>query len=136
MELSFIIIEDRELDCFIVQKLIERVTNNARIDAFPSAVEVIEGIKNDPAQRKDHLTIIFLDIMLPVMSGFEFIETFETLDEEVRANYFIVAFTSSMNKSDFDRLNGYQSVHHVFRKPVTQADISSVIDEAQAFCVS
>ena len=134
MELSFIIIEDRELDCFIVQKLIERVTTDAKIDVFPSAVEVMEGIRNDPDKRKDHLTIIFLDLMLPVMNGFEFIETFETLAEEIRANYFIVTFTSSMNKSDFDRLNGYQSVHRVLRKPVIQNDISSIINEAMELC--
>ena len=117
MKLSFIIIDDRELDCFIAEKLIQKTGLSTANKIFYNGISALDFIKTtSPA---DHMTIILLDIMMPIMNGFQFIEEFETLPQEIRKFYTIIPITTSLNKNDIQRISNFESVTGVLRKPYT-----------------
>lgn len=117
MRLSFIIIDDRELDCYIAEKIIHKTGLSAETKIFYNAFSGLDFIKNTPVT--DHIIVVLLDIMMPVMNGFQFMEAFEKLPEETRNNYRIVAITTSLNKNDISDISNYQSVIGVLKKPYT-----------------
>ena len=101
MKLSFIIIDDRELDCYIAEKLIRKIETDININIFYNAFSALDFIKN--TKVTDAITVVLLDIMMPVMNGFQFIEGFENLSEEIKNYYKIIPITSSLNKTDVSR---------------------------------
>jgi CheY-like chemotaxis protein len=87
-EFSFIIIDDSELDCFVIQKVIQRAFKNTGIISFKNAGHALDAIKEHGVKSKP--TIILLDIQMPLMNGFEFIEEFEKLNPGLRDCYTII----------------------------------------------
>ena len=116
MKLNFIIVDDRELDCFIAEKLILNTGKCNSFKAYDNAIEALQDIKATEPE-KGSLTVLLLDIMMPVMNGFQFIEEFENLPKETKNNYRIISITTSLNKNDISRISTYESVFGVLKKP-------------------
>jgi DNA-binding NarL/FixJ family response regulator len=128
MNLSFIIIDNSELDCFIARKLIEQTMANATVKIFREATEALEYMA--PASANNNLNIVFLDLRMPGMNGFQFIESFGKQLQEIQDNYFIAVLTSSMNKNELTRLMKYSIIHRVLEKPLTVEKLHEVINLA------
>ena len=113
---DFIIIDDSKLDCFIAEKMIQNTGMADQIRSFNAAREALEYIKNNsPSAGK---SVIIIDIQMPLMNGFEFIEEFEKLPDNIQNGYIIFVLSSSANKKDFNRISNYKSVKHLLNKPI------------------
>ncbi len=126
MELAFIIIDDRELDCYIAEKIVEKTGRCHTCRSFYDAKSALEYINNHDTKRP---TVILLDIMMPVMNGFAFIEEFETMPEDLRKQYHIVPITTSLNQNEINLMNSYTSVVEVLRKPYSFNELSTVLNK-------
>jgi len=73
--------------------------------------------------------MIFVDIYMPLMDGFKFIEEFEKLDEAIQDKYYMVALTSSRDISDVSRINSYRSFKTVIAKPMKADELLSLINK-------
>jgi CheY-like chemotaxis protein len=129
---NFIIIDDSELDCFIAAKLIRHSGMSKNILSFLAATEALAHIKGIKHSQIDEPTIIILDLLMPLMSGVEFVEEFEKLPMSIRNKYLIVAFTSSMNKKDMSRIKSFKSVKYTFDKPINAQVLLPLIDECNS----
>lgn len=126
---NFIVIDDSELDCFIAEKMIRHTGKSADIRSFSLGTEALSYIKNQGECLPDLDTIIILDVLMPVMSGFKFVEAFESLPLDVRQKYSILAVTSSMNKNDIEKICSYKSVKNILEKPITSEAVTAIIDK-------
>ncbi len=117
MKFSFIIIDDRELDCYIAEKIIHRTGLSIDNKTFYDALSGLNFITNSGVTS--HVTIVLLDIMMPVMNGFQFIEEFEKLPQKIKNNYRILPITTSLNKAEISEISNYESVVGVLKKPFT-----------------
>lgn len=118
-KVNFIIVDDSELDCFIAEKLIKHSGIGNSTKSFLQASEALNYIQNSSDLGEDTINMILLDILMPMMSGIEFVEAFEALPAEIQEKYIIVAFTSSMNKKEMNRMKSFNSVKHLFNKPLS-----------------
>ena len=76
-KLHFIVIDDSKLDCFIAQKIIQNTNRSESIYTFQQVSDALDHIKNLP--QPQGRTVIFVDIQMPVMNGFDFVEAFEQM---------------------------------------------------------
>jgi CheY-like chemotaxis protein len=129
-EFSFIIIDDSELDCFVTQKFLERSTKGLAIKTFQNAQHALEIIRENSAGDSLVPTIIFLDLQMPFMSGFDFVEEFEKFPPEVRKNYriaILTVLTSANNPADIYKILTYQTVNSIIEKPLTKQKLLSLL---------
>lgn len=124
----FIIIDDSQLDCFIAEKIIQNTGTFSSIRSFMEAPEIYEIIKNSAVPTDGVKTVIILDIQMPVMNGFQFVEAFELLSEEIRSNYVIFMFSSSINETDKNRLENYPSVRRFYGKPISKDTVAQMVE--------
>jgi CheY-like chemotaxis protein len=124
---DFIIIDDCELDCFIAEKLVKHAGVSKNVKKFIQATEALDYIKSN--SNAPGVTVVLLDILMPVMSGVEFMEEFEKLPRAVKDKYCVMAFTSSMNKRDMIRMQGFKDLKHIFDKPVSEQALLPIISE-------
>src|SRR5690349_6329557 len=97
MGLSFILIENLEIDLYIAHKLIKMTTGeDAQVDAFVSAEDALDHIASARVKKTDR-TLILLDLMMPRLNGADFISLFEAFPPKITNHYQIVIVTSSMN---------------------------------------
>lgn len=124
----FIIIDDSELDCFIASKMIKHSGKSLSIKSFFNAKDALDFIKDPLAPIDDNITVLLLDLLMPIMNGLEFVEEFEKLPLETQAKYQIVAFTSSMNKKDMAKMKSYKTVRYLLDKPLTAEVLQTILD--------
>lgn len=124
----FIIVDDSPFDCLIAEKVIQNTQRHLTITSFQDGGKALAYISDrgnpDPGEK----TIIFLDIQMPVMNGFTFVETFEQLPDEITAGYVVFFTTSSINQNDIARANSYRSVYTFLNKPLTTVSLQQIID--------
>lgn len=123
---SILIIDDSIADHFLYKEVIH--THDADIEVFQAydgheGIEMLEeqGIKPD---------LILLDINMPGMNGFEFLETFETKDNLPQS--VIIMLTSSGLQEDREKASGYDSVKDYILKPLRLADMDELLKVANA----
>ncbi len=125
-KLNFIVIDDSKLDCFIAEKIIKNTGINESIKSFLQATEALDYIKSIPVD--DHTrSIILVDIQMPVMNGFEFVEAFEKLPPDITKNYTIFIISSSINENDLSRVHNYATVKQFLNKPLTSNNLSVLL---------
>jgi len=125
---DFIVVDDSRLDCFISQKIISTTCQNATVQSFINAADALDEILNRQNGSAKDLTIIILDIQMPVMNGFDFADAFENLSEIIKSGYVIFMVTSSTNESDLIRARNYPSIKFLYNKPLTKSIILEIIN--------
>lgn len=128
----FIIIDDSQLDCFIGEKIIQNTGKFSTIKCFAQATEALEYVRNSQPDNSNTITIIVLDIQMPVMNGFQFVEAFEILPEATKDNFAIFMFSSSINENDKNRIDNHPSIRKFYGKPISKDIVAALVEAVQA----
>lgn len=125
-KMHFIVIDDSKLDCFIAEKIIQNTGRSESVKTFMTASEALDYIKStSPSVQK---TMLLVDIQMPVMNGFEFLEAFENaVPSDMQNNFVINLLSSSINESDMIRAKGYKSVANFLNKPLTKVSLDKIL---------
>lgn len=126
---DFIVIDDNKLDCFIAEKIIINTGMSENIQLFSDARQALAFIKDNTLFNGAAQTIITVDIQMPLMNGFEFVEAFEALPGEIKNRYVIFLLSSSINVIDINRVQNYPSVKHLLNKPLTIRAMLSLLEQ-------
>jgi CheY-like chemotaxis protein len=112
------LVDDNELDNFINKKLVETDAFAGGTTIHTSAESALAYLKSNtgtPAQIPD---LIFLDIMMPEMDGFGFLEEFEKLPDDVKTKSRIIMLSTSDSFKDLNRANQNKHVKRFLNKPL------------------
>ena len=117
--LNVLVIDDEYLNTFICEKLIKKVVGEAEVTVCLSgkyALDKLLEIKNeDPDLLPDY---IFLDISMPGMSAWEFLDQYINLDIDPLGKCKIYILTSSLLFNDRMKSASYDVVKEYITKPL------------------
>ncbi|HEX5737065.1 MAG TPA: response regulator [Hydrogenophaga sp.] len=119
MPLSVLTIDDNEDDLLFTRIALARCGVEYEIHAHQKAQDALTYLSN----TRDHgVDLILLDINMPAMNGFEFLDAFEALPPEQQGRAVVVLLSSSRDATDRDRAARYASVRGFLTKPLERSD--------------
>lgn len=123
---AVMLVDDNELDNFINKKLIENENFAGQIIVCPSAAAALESLKKSAAEGAILPSIIFLDIMMPGMDGFGFLEEFNKLDDAIKKSIRVIMLSTSESFKDLNRANQNPYVAKFLNKPLNKAVLDAI----------
>ncbi len=120
----FIIIDDDEFNNKICTVNISKIAKDADIRTFLDAQDGFNFIATEYSKSgNDASAILFLDLNMPGMNGWEFLEKFNKLDEDLKTRIKINILSSSVDKRDIQKAKENKNVKHYLVKPLTKETI-------------
>jgi two-component system, NarL family, nitrate/nitrite response regulator NarL len=116
-----LLIDDSDIDLFIQRRFLEVYNFSHQLVSYKSATEALNWLKNINGQEPPE--VIFLDLNMPEVDGFDFLKSFNSLPEKVRTTSRIVVLTSSNSSQDRDLAFANKNVIQFITKPLKQSDI-------------
>ena len=125
------LIDDNELDNFINQKIIESSLFSKKIYVNSSGVSALEFLKNLLVAEKlvsDLMpAVIFIDINMPLMDGFQFIDEYLKLPKNTKRKTKLIILTSSINPSDREMSVKYGDIITFINKPLNEESLALIV---------
>jgi CheY-like chemotaxis protein len=121
------LIDDDPIYVFLVRKIIESVDSSLEISEFPDgelALHYLAKVGADPGQLPD---IIFLDLSMPVLDGWEFLEEFHGLRPNLDKRIALYIVSSSISPEDLERSRRDPMVADFLIKPLERDTVADVI---------
>lgn len=119
------IIDDNALDLYIAAKLITNNNFSKHIFEHTSTSTALEYLAENQENTDLLPQIIFVDIYIPLMDGFEFLEQYKLLSPTLTAHCKIIMVSSTIDDRDICRAKHDQSISLFAVKPIT----TSVFDQ-------
>lgn len=123
MNVDVLLVDDDAILLMMLQKMVNKT------GFHPSPGKYLNGklafdhiISNDNEETN---FIVLLDLNMPVMNGWEFLEKLAT--SELKSNIYVIIVTSSVDRRDRDKADLFKSVVHFMEKPVTETKIKALM---------
>lgn len=118
---KFLLVDDSLLDLFIHKKLIALSDLAESITTFNSAEEALQFLEEKGNDLEE--SVMLLDLQMPGMNGFEFIDEFAKMPEEVKHKLRIFILSSTVDQGDIDLARNSPYVEEMLPKPVDVAQL-------------
>lgn len=128
---SIMLIDDNDIDNFINERLVKAYYFAKNVYVHTSTRSALEFLKNleatldemPPELIPSH---ILLDINMPILDGFHFLDEFEKLSPQLSSLIKVVMLTTSLNPADIERSRQYKSVKKFIHKPLTEGELADL----------
>lgn len=110
-----LLIDDNYIDNFVTRKILEGGNFAESIVVVRSATEAIASLSAGTIKPD----VIFLDVRMPLMSGFEFLDEYDKIDMD-KSNIKIFMLSSSLDPMDMRKSTDNKYITQFIHKPLTQ----------------
>ncbi|MGY4385377.1 CheY-like chemotaxis protein [Pedobacter sp. UYP24] len=116
-KINLLVIDDDEINIFIIKKIVAKTGYNVDMISKNNgqlAIDYLAQIAEDN-DRFPHLMLI--DINMPVLNGWEFLEAYDTLNPNQKADMYMLS--SSVYENDIEKAKTYKSIKGFISKPLS-----------------
>jgi response regulator RpfG family c-di-GMP phosphodiesterase len=118
--MQFVVVDDEEIDLFIAKRLLNEQFGVNDIHTFQKGGEALRFLK---CYDEDQTITVLLDLNMPVVSGWDFLEFFNQFEDSLKSRVHIYLLTSSVHPADRIRAFSNPNVIAFISKPLTRAFI-------------
>jgi CheY-like chemotaxis protein len=120
------LIDDDDDDNFFHQMVINELNIAEHIEIALNGEEALLFLKKE---NRIHPDIIFLDINMPKMNGWEFMDSYKELRPDQKAKVVVMMLTTSENPEDKKRAALYSEITGFNSKPLTKEMLVAILEK-------
>jgi len=125
---SILLVDDDQINNFINKRIINKLGIADEVKTALNGEEALNYIQQHCQNTGQCPELIFLDINMPVMNGFEFLNEFDSLPLNNKDEVKIIVLTTSTNPGDLQKLKDYR-IKGFLNKPLTEKKIWEAINQ-------
>lgn len=115
-KINLLVIDDDDINIFIIKKIVEKTGFNVNMVSKANGLLAIDHLKATMDQV-DFPNLILIDINMPVLNGWEFLDTYDTLNISKKVDMYMLS--SSVYENDIEKAKTYAKVKGFISKPLS-----------------
>ena len=123
-----LLIDDNEADNLFHSRTIRKADACNHLQVVTSGEEALDYLAKSGTEQFPRPDLIFLDINMPGMNGFEFLEEYAKLDPKVKSKMVVFMLTSSLMPEDSEKAMKTGEVSEFLNKPLTVQMVHNIVD--------
>jgi len=120
------LIDDNIIDLKINEKLISLAKLADQITMCQSGQEALNFLKKNSTEIQNLPNLILLDIQMPEMDGFEFMEYYKDLPPSITTNCTVAMLSSTLDFGDIHKAEANPLVIKLLKKPLVIPDLKQL----------
>ena len=128
-KVNLLVIDDDDINIFIIKKIVEKTGLNINMVSKGNgqlALDYIKGIMLNPSEFPQ---LMLIDINMPIMNGWEFVEAYQKLEVDQKVEMYILS--SSVYENDIEKTKSYPSVKGFISKPLSIERLKELVTSIQ-----
>ncbi len=121
-----LLIDDNDIDNFINERMITTSNFSKQVIVKNSAESALDHLRRNSDSTETLPQVIFLDLNMPVMDGFGFLEEYEKMNDTIKQFCKIIVLSSSISAEDINRASTNQYVVKYLNKPLGEKYLQAV----------
>ena len=131
-KLHILLVDDDRIYQFAARKTIEATGFADRILIYSNGQEAINYLKHNVKDNNLMPDVIFLDVNMPVMNGWEFLDAYSNIRPALSKPVIIYVVSSSVDEFDVSKSRQYDTVKGYIVKPVLREKFRQILSSIQA----
>ncbi len=124
-----VLVDDNETTSFLNNRLLGRLAVADQVSTFARADEAFEQLWGEQSHEQAAAPdLVFVDLKMPGVSGFEFLELYNALPQPVQDKTVMAVLTTSMHGADTARVAQYPNVEYL-TKPLTEEKMRKLLEK-------
>lgn len=123
-----LLIDDDEPTNFINERVIKKLDCAEKVVSVQSALDALQYLQIKTGDLYPCPDIIFLDINMPGMDGWEFLEEYQMLKSDQHGRIVVVLLTTSVNPDDEEKARKMPGVNGFCIKPLTEEIMQEILE--------
>ncbi len=124
---NVLLIDDSESDNFYHARKIRKMGITDNIHMCYSGQEALDYLRSELEGVHPQPTLIFLDINMPGMNGWEFLEEYEKLEVAQQGEVVLTMLSNSIDTRDQQKAGKYSSVRGYYSKPLSEEYLQDIL---------
>ena len=116
-KINLLVIDDDDINIFIIKKIVEKTGYEAKMVAKTNGQLAIDYINELISTGQPLPQLILIDINMPILNGWEFLEAYEKLGIEQTIDMYMLS--SSVYENDIEKAKTYKTVKGFISKPLS-----------------
>jgi CheY-like chemotaxis protein len=128
---SILLIDDDEITNFFNRHLIEKMGIARHVHVENNGQYALRYLTEKEAYAPDYQKpdLILLDINMPIMNGFEFLQEYESLSVDSHSRHLIVMLTTSILDADRNKALRFSSLTDCYSKPLNEEQLQEIMEK-------
>ncbi len=127
---NIFIIDDDEIFTFLTKKMIKSTDSLIQVKTFGDGDEAINYLKSISGNKEMLPDMILLDLNMPVLDGWGFLEEFEMLEFDIKKEIAIYISSSSISPFEIEKAKNNKLVSDFIVKPYDAEKINEIVKYA------
>ena len=127
------IIDDDTIYQFILTSIINKNKLAENILSFSDGEKAIQYFMDNKTNSEKIPDILFLDVNMPIMDGWMFIEEYARIKKEIIKKTAIFMLSSSVNPIDIERAGEISEISDYIIKPIKLEEVKRIFDNHEIF---
>jgi len=126
---DILLVDDSDSDNFISKRVITKANVTEKITTTYGAREALDYLSTPLEGSYPCPAIIFLDINMPDMTGWDFLDEYIKLPDDQKAEVIVCMLTTSQSEKDREKAATYNIINNFSSKPLTIEKLMAIIEE-------